>query len=224
MELSSGIERKPHHNEYETPDHGKIFAASSGWVAEYETFDIEDKAKSRRAVLIDIDQMEISTLLEQSLKCSPLGFWRCAFPMHISHDLSIFIMLRTVVVTISNDANHDTLSYITQHIPTDYHSRLSRRWSKLRLLSDMSYTYETALSANNQFLLLADKDFNELEDVSVVAVFQMRLSITEISLEGIAITMAKFSPSIQNCSFHPFEAMLVFIHEYDVFSWEFLEG
>ena len=124
------------------PNSDIIFTACSDWIAEYETFNVDDRAGSRNKLSLGIESSEVLTLLKQSLKPSPLGFWRCSFPMHISCDLTIFIILRTVVLTDFEDANDSHISCSTAQLPTDYHPRLIRSWSNSRELYDMTYTYK----------------------------------------------------------------------------------
>ena len=210
------------------PNSDIIFTACSDWIAEYETFNIDDRAGSRNKLSLGIESSEVLTLLKQSLKPSPLGFWKCSFPMHISCDLTIFIILRTVVLTDFEDANDSHISCSTAQLPTDYHPRLIRSWSNSRELYDMTYTYEVALSANNQFLVFADRDFSEIQDTSLAAIFSIRLDAKVVHVEGITFTVPKSANrsfnSIQDCSFHPFGARMVYKYADSVVFWDFLEG
>lgn len=148
--------------------------------------------------------------------------------MYISCGLTIFIILRTVVLANFEDANDSQISYSTAQLPTDYHHRLIRSWSNSRELYDMTYTYEVVLSANNQFLVFADRDFSEVQDTSLAVIFSIRLDAKVVHVEEIALTVPKSanwsSNSIQDCSFHPFGARMVYKYADSVFFWDFLEG
>jgi hypothetical protein len=129
---------------------------SIGWNAKYELFTLEpnQKAVPRGSTELPLQDTEVLLLLRQSLRNSPLKTWNLSFPMAVSRDLSIAIVLRTVFAFDMRLARND--------LPLKYSSATfslhSPRWSHNLPFFQFTFSYEWLLSHDNRFVLYHSYD------------------------------------------------------------------
>jgi hypothetical protein len=91
-----------------------ILKTCQGWIARYEIHQIGNETTSKLVWCIALDQNEVFLQLRQSLRLSALGFWKLAFPLSISKDLTVLTVLRKVFIfeiSIAREPGNNTTNF-----------------------------------------------------------------------------------------------------------------
>lgn len=152
---------------------------STGWTAQYEVYRIGEDDTREYAIDIPLSKEEIATQVRQSLRRSPLGVWKLNFPMAISADLTVLVILRSVIV-LKIDRSGCEIHRVRASPPLvlqiDYRDSAAFNWSDRRPFFALPYLYSTAVSCDNKFLIFKDHDmgFKEANNRSI-ALFRLEL-------------------------------------------------
>ncbi|KAI0477577.1 hypothetical protein GGR56DRAFT_665513 [Xylariaceae sp. FL0804] len=197
---------------------GEIRDVCSGWVATYEIFHAGyPRSRSTRLETIALDAQDIEICLKQSLRPSPLGHWKCGFPLAISPDLRSCAVLNRVVQFGPPEGGYRTVM-----LPMDYHPKLAACWSTaMTFLADFSY--RMVWSPDSGTLAAVTFDWNGGRASVSLAIFTVPgfASHHQPTLVNIHIRSETIEGSVTDCHFHPSESLFVFRAQYDIFLWRY---
>lgn len=200
--------------------------ASSGWVATYEIFLIQETGSeliSKRTIFPQARSVELC--LRQSLRFTPVGCWKCSFPLTIAPGLGHFSILNMV-----HKVNDDTNACVSAEIPTGFNSRLERSWQR-EAQRALNYSYALFWSPSSRFLAFVDSDssdsrtWSESDGPVCVAVFAIASDWLE---DRDLLTLIKYTSmsdiiggAVTNSQFHPIDSCLLFTLGKCIFVWRF---
>lgn len=199
--------------------------ASSGWLATYEIFSIlENHCDSIYQIKIYLQACIVELCLRQCLRFSPVGSWKCKFPLTIAPGLGHFSVLN-IVYHCRSDSN----VCIDAQIPTEFNARVARSWKpeKKRILD---YTYSLTWSPDSRYLAFADFENGagaDNDDSICIAVFYVAsnwvnnqsLTLIQHTLNFASCWMNQIS--IMNSQFHPVDPHFLFTMGTNIFIWRF---
>jgi hypothetical protein len=197
-----------------------------GWTARYEIHTIDDQSRQECSGTMILDEDEIVLHLRQSLRRSPLGYWRLAFPLFISKDLTIVIVLRTIVV-IDSTASGGNASLRSQSLvlPLDYSESVQLNWSHGRPFFELSYVYACELSQDNKYIVFRDFDLRESIPNRSLAVFS--LDSSSLPYQASLMEYLPLNDDGYGLGHHalsPVLPQLIFTNSNNIYLWNFAEG
>jgi hypothetical protein len=196
--------------------------ACKGWSARYEILAIDEKAARECGVTIPLDEAEVMLQLRQSLRLSPIQFWRLKFPMTISSDLRMVCVLRTVQVFHSNESGAGgtfTSSAVT--LSTDFTTASRFNWSKERPFFRLPYSYDCTFSFDNRYLVFREFDMAATVNARCFAIFHLVQS--SLAYEATIVNRIASEEDVDGVglyAIHPYESRMIFTGARGVYLWE----
>ncbi|KAI1748057.1 hypothetical protein F4782DRAFT_551336 [Xylaria castorea] len=194
---------------------GEIMHACSGWLATYEIHDVgEKRSQSRHLVSIPLSPVDIKMCLCQSLRFSPLGYWKCNFPITIAPNLNMFTVLNRIIhIDVEDNSN-----FRISAIPLDSLNDYMAQWSVDRPFGNMVYEYQVIWSPDGRCLAFIDETF-VIQNIAIFLV-KMEIDPSEPRLINHYSTQATLE-SFTDIYFHPAKDILMFMKMGFVYLWKF---
>jgi hypothetical protein len=196
----------------------EIIDACSGWLASYEIYDVlEAGSKSRHLVSIPLAPVDVETCLRQSLRFSPLGHWKCNFPITIAPSLDTFTVLNQLIhIDVDSYSN-----FRTSAIPLHSLNSYMAQWSDDRRFGSMVYVYQVTWNPDGRYLAFIDESYS----IQNIAIFSVKREATpyEPRLINHYSTEAGQEP-LTNIHFHPGIDIFMFMKQESVYLWKFSSG
>lgn len=197
--------------------------ASSGWLATYGIFSIlEGRCKSMYQSSIHLQPSIVELCLRQSLRFSPVGCWKCSFPLTISPGLGHFSILN-VVYCFEPGLN----GCVSAQVPTNLDARLERSW-KSETKRILSYSYNLSWSPDSRYIAFSDLEIGagaDGRDAGCIAVFSM--TSNQVDNQTLILVRHTLTPCwanqmhMTNSQFHPTKPLFLFTVGSGIFIWRF---
>ncbi|KAI0451042.1 hypothetical protein F5B21DRAFT_507573 [Xylaria acuta] len=193
---------------------GELMDACSGWLATYEIYDVgKQRSQSRHLVSIPLAPVDIEMCLRQSLRFSPLGHWKCNFPITIGPSLHAFTVLNRVI-HIDID---DTSNFRTSAIPVSSLNSYMAQWSVDRPFGNMAYVYQVIWSPDGRYLAFTDGSYS----IQNIAIFLMEEAAPYDPRLMNHHSMEASCEPLTDTHFHPTQDIFMFMERDIVYLWKF---
>lgn len=217
-------DRPPRHSPHEPDRSSTLEKTSSGWLAKYEVLEVHDTMSQRVVSFsIPLESEDVRLCLYQSLFKTPLGPWKCSFPLSIAPGQETF----TVLNKIFHFSLRDKESYRTTTIPLDFDQRFKLAWSSDCFVEKFmsNYSYRIVWSPDSKRFAFVDSQgpnvFNER--ATCLAIFENFNFSDPKPPKLIQSTFQPepFSESLADYQFHPnpIENLFLFRADSEVYLW-----
>ncbi|KAM3080224.1 hypothetical protein ACMFMF_003633 [Clarireedia jacksonii] len=173
-----------------------------GWKIQYEIFDIQGQAQCKVCILLDAE--EVCLLLRQSLRNSN-GRWSLTFPVSISKDLSIIIVLRTVF-KFDLGTIKDPVPYRSIVVPLQ-----TSNWSPTQPYFTYAFSYDWLISFDSKYIVYQSFDRGLNPDPQRIRIFRITTQ-TDFGIHDVCtVHLPGVDPAyLVLCVLHPQRPFLIF--------------